>query len=112
MPRRPPQVVAGTPNTLVDLLRSAAIKVETVRLACLAWADEIITYGALPSLETLMAELPKDSSRTVVSAELTPAVEELLERYARRARRVCWIVCVSFGKSFRITGDFSITGPT
>ena len=35
-----------------------------------------------------MAELPKDSARTVVTAELTPAVEEFLERYARRARRV------------------------
>ena len=35
-----------------------------------------------------MSELPKDSARTIVTSELSPAVEELLERYARRARRV------------------------
>ena len=35
-----------------------------------------------------MTEVPKEAARTIVTAELTPAVEELLERYARRARRV------------------------
>jgi len=34
-----------------------------------------------------MTEAPKDSGRTIVTAELTPPIEELLERYARRARR-------------------------
>src|ERR1041384_807642 len=29
-----------------------------------------------------------DSDLTVVTSELTPAVEEILERYARRARRI------------------------
>ena len=57
-------------------------------MVCVAWADELVAAGALPSLEALMAELPKDSARTIVTSELTPAIEELLERYARRARRV------------------------
>ena len=35
-----------------------------------------------------MAELPKDRRRTIVTSVVTPAVEELVERYARRARRV------------------------
>lgn len=84
---RPPQVVAGTPDTLMELVKGASIKLDTVRMVCIAWADELVALGALASLETLMAELPKDSARTVVTSELTPAVEELLERYARRARR-------------------------
>jgi len=84
----PPHVLAATPDTLVELLRSAALKLDAVRVVCVAWADELITSGALPSLEALMAELPKESARTIVTSELTPAVEELLERYARRARRV------------------------
>jgi ATP-dependent RNA helicase DeaD len=36
----------------------------------------------------LMAELPKDAPRTIVTAELSADVEALVERYARRARRV------------------------
>ena len=34
-----------------------------------------------------MAEVPKTAARTIVASVVTPAVEELVERYARRARR-------------------------
>jgi ATP-dependent RNA helicase DeaD len=71
----------------VALLRGAAIKLDTVRMVCLAWADELVARDASADLETLMGDVPKDSARIVVTAELTPAVEALLERYARRARR-------------------------
>lgn len=85
---RPAQVVAGAPDTLVELLSAATLKLDTVRAVCIAWADELVAKDALSALETLMTEVPKDAGRTVVAAEVVPAVEELLERYARRARRV------------------------
>ncbi|MEO7085215.1 MAG: DbpA RNA binding domain-containing protein [Gemmatimonadaceae bacterium] len=86
---QPAQVLAGTPDTIVDLLRGAAVKLDTVRAVCIAWADELLTHSSAGGdLETLMAELPKDGSRTVVVAETNPEIEELLERYARRARRI------------------------
>jgi ATP-dependent RNA helicase DeaD len=55
---------------------------------CLAWADELLARGEDASLEMLMTDLPKDAARVVVAASLTPPVEALIERYARRARRV------------------------
>ena len=85
---KPPQIVAGAPDTIVDLLKSASVKLDTVRTACIAWADELIVSDAAASLETIMTEVPKEAARTVVTAELNPQVEELLERYARRAPRV------------------------
>jgi len=85
---RAAQVVTGSPDALVELMRAAAVKVDTVRAICIAWADEIVAKEALPALETLMSELPKDAARTIVAAEFVPAVDELIERYARRARRV------------------------
>jgi ATP-dependent RNA helicase DeaD len=85
---RPSQLIAGAPDTLVELLRGAALKLDTVKVVCIAWADELVARGELGDLETVMTEVPKDAARTVVTAELTPAVEETLERYARRARRV------------------------
>jgi ATP-dependent RNA helicase DeaD len=84
---RPAQIVTGTPETIVEMLTSAAIKLDSVRAVCIAWADELVTRGSA-ALETVMAELPKDGARIVVASELSPAIEELLERYARRARRV------------------------
>lgn len=86
---QPTHVLAGTADTIVDLLRGTALKLDGVRAICIAWADELIANGGtLGDLETLMAELPKEAGRTVVVAETNPEVEELLERYARRARRI------------------------
>jgi ATP-dependent RNA helicase DeaD len=83
----PPQMVAGTAEVVVELLHGAAIKLDTIRSVCIAWPDDLGS-GGRAALETLMAELPKDAPRTVVTSALTPWVDELLERYARRARRV------------------------
>jgi len=85
---RPAQVIAATPESIAELLKAAALKLDTVRMIALAWLDELVAQGATTALENLMTEVPKDSARTVVTAEISPAVEELLERYARRARRV------------------------
>ena len=85
---RPAQVLAGSASTLLELVRGSAVKLDTVRAVCVAWADELLARGEDASLELLMAEVPKDGARAIVTAVLTPPVEALIERYARRARRV------------------------
>jgi ATP-dependent RNA helicase DeaD len=85
---RPAQVLAGSASTVLELVRGSALKLDTVRGVCIAWADELLSRGEDASLELLMAELPKDAARVLVAASLTPPVEALIERYARRARRV------------------------
>lgn len=85
---RPAQVIAATPDSVTELLKAAALKLESVKMVAIAWLDELIAQAATTSLENLMTDVPKDAARTVVTAEISPAVEELLERYARRARRV------------------------
>src|SRR5262249_12976402 len=85
---RPAQVIAAAPDTLLELVHGATLKLDTVRAVCIAWADELVAKDALAALETIMAEVPKDASRTIVAADVHPAVEALIERYARRARRV------------------------
>lgn len=83
----PSHVVAGAPAELVALLQGSALKPESVRGVLFAWLDPILgTVDAAP-LETLLGELPKEGARVVLAGELTPAFEELIERYARRARR-------------------------
>ena len=73
--------------TIAELLRSAVLKLAAVRTVVLAWVDDLDAAG-MSALETLMGEVPKDSTRIVLAAELSPFVEQLAERYARRARRV------------------------
>lgn len=83
----PAHVVAGAPAELVALLQGSALKPENVRGVVFAWVDAILETQDGAPLETLLGELPKDGARTVLAAELTPALEMLIERYARRARR-------------------------
>ena len=83
----PAHVVAGAPSELVALLQSSALKPESVRGVVFAWLDPILETPDAAPLETLLGELPKEGARVVLAAELTPALEALIERYARRARR-------------------------
>jgi ATP-dependent RNA helicase DeaD len=85
----PAHVVIGDPNTILELVRGSALKVSAVRAVAFAWADAILAEPGLEeSIATLLADIPKDSARTIATTEVTPAVEDLIERYARRARRV------------------------
>jgi ATP-dependent RNA helicase DeaD len=83
----PAHVVTGAPAELVVLLQSSALKLQEVRGIVLAWLDPILETPDATPLETLLGELPKDAARVVLAAELTPAYEAVIERYARRARR-------------------------
>jgi ATP-dependent RNA helicase DeaD len=85
---RPAQIVAGTPEELLSLVQGATLKLEHLRAIVLAWVDEIAGAGGDSSLETLLADAPKETARIVVASAITPTVETLVERYARRARRV------------------------
>jgi ATP-dependent RNA helicase DeaD len=85
---RPVLAVSGTPKELEALVRASLLKLDTVRTVVLAWADDILEEGpdAIRSLEGLLAEVP-EAGRIIVARKITPAVENLVERYARRARR-------------------------
>ena len=82
------QVVAGAPPELLALVQGSSLKLQQVRCVVLAWVDELIAGGEESMLETLMAEIPKEAARIVVANEINTDVEEIIERYARRARRV------------------------
>jgi len=81
-----PAVLAGDPQTLVDLLHASALKLPEVRHIVLAWPEDLGS-AERGALEALMGEMPKDAARTLITRALTPEIEELVERYARRARR-------------------------
>ena len=86
---RPVLAVAGTPTELLELVRASLLKLDTVRTVAIAWADDILEEGAdtVTALEGVLGEL-SDAGRIIVARKLTPAVENLVERYARRSRHV------------------------
>ncbi len=86
---RPVLAVAGSAAELGGLVRASLLKLDTVRTVVLAWVDDILDNGpqSVAALEALLGELG-EAARVIVTRKLTPAVEDLVERYARRSRRV------------------------
>lgn len=82
-----PSALAGSPDEILRLIQSAKIKLDSVTTLVIAWADAIVDMGLMESLEGVMAEVPKDASRSIVTSRTTPEIEALVERYARRPRR-------------------------
>ena len=85
---RPAHIVAGTAEELLALVQSATLKLENVKTIVLAWVDELVAATGESALEILLADAPKETARIVVASAVTPTVETLVERYARRAKRV------------------------
>ncbi|HYD52766.1 MAG TPA: DEAD/DEAH box helicase, partial [Gemmatimonadaceae bacterium] len=85
---RVPHLVSGSPRELLALVRATALKLEPVKALVIAWADQLVHVGDEASLETLLADVPKSAARVIVTGEIDEAVDALVERYARRARRV------------------------
>lgn len=83
----PSQLIAGAPEVFAELLRGSVIKLDQVKVVALGWLDAADPRIA-PVLEALMAEVPKEAARFVLASHMTPDTEQLVERYAWRARRV------------------------
>ncbi len=86
---RPVLAVAGTAVELSALVSASLLKVETVRTIALAWVDDILEEGpeTVRALEALLGELT-EAGRVIVARKATPALENFVERYAWRARRM------------------------
>ena len=86
---RPVLAVAGPATELNGLVRASLLKLDAVKFVVLAWADDIMESGPLEvaALEALLSEAG-EASRVIVARKLTPVVDNIVERYARRARQV------------------------
>jgi ATP-dependent RNA helicase DeaD len=82
-----PHLIVATSATVLELQQATVLKLEHITVAVLAWVDALGAAGTR-ALETAMGGIPKDAARIVIAVEATPAVEEIVERYARRPRRV------------------------
>ena len=83
----PAHLVFGSATVLLELVRATILKLGEVRAVALVSVDDLDAAG-VAALETVMAEIPKDAARVIVASAVTPGVDQLVERYARRARRM------------------------
>jgi len=81
------QVVIGTPADLLAAVRASGVKLDALEAVVIDGASDVQTLGGWEAVETLMDHVPRDAQRVVVSAALTPEVEDLIDRRVKRALR-------------------------
>jgi ATP-dependent RNA helicase DeaD len=75
-------VLTGTPEDLQALARASALKFASVTTVVLAWPEWLIATDRLATLEQVLAETR--DARRIILAWNPQALEDLIERYARR----------------------------
>ncbi len=75
-------VLAGTPEDLQALARASVLKLETVTTVVLAWPEWLIATHRVGPLEHVLGETR--DARRIVLAWNPGALDDLIERYARR----------------------------
>jgi ATP-dependent RNA helicase DeaD len=86
---QPSLAVVGPPSEIRALIGKSVLKLSELRTIVLAWPDDILERAPeqMAELEAIMADIPKSAARVMVAREITPALEEVAERYLRRAPR-------------------------
>ncbi len=77
-------LLVAAPETALALLRRSALGLEGIAAVCLAWPE---SWEDGESLSPVMQDLPKDAQR-VVCTSTSERVDDVIERYARRALTV------------------------
>ncbi len=84
-------VACASPAAGLAAIEHSAIKLGGVTTLVVDGASAMAALGGADALETLTAQIPKDAQRVLLTSELTCAVEDWIERHARRARRLAYL---------------------
>ena len=93
----PPQVnalmrgahlIVGTPGRMLELLRNGYIDVTLLKTLILDEADRLLEEGFAAEMKAIIEALPKDRQTLFFSATFPLAMEELSQRYQKKAERI------------------------
>ncbi len=86
--RRGPPVVVGTPGRVIDHIERGTLKLDEVQIVILDEADEMISMGFKEAMETILAEVSKDSLKWMFSATMSPAVRRVADEFLKNPKSV------------------------
>ena len=75
------EIVVGTPGRIMDLMRRHALRLDTLSLAVLDEADEMLSMGFREDIETILQAAPPDRQTILFSATMPSEILELTSEY-------------------------------
>lgn len=77
------QIVVGTPGRVMDHMRRGVLLLDTVRIAVLDEADEMLDVGFADDMQEILRWTPRARQTALFSATVPPFVDRLIRRYLR-----------------------------
>ncbi len=81
-------VVVGTPGRVLDHLRRNSLNLSKATFCALDEADEMLAFGFIEDIETILAELPEGRQMALFSATVPPRIAALVNKFAPKAEKI------------------------
>lgn len=75
------QIVVGTPGRVKDLIGQNALRLQNVRFVVLDEADEMLDYGFLPDIKSILSHVPKARQTMLFSATMSKEIAAIAQSY-------------------------------
>lgn len=75
------QIVVGTPGRVIDHLKRGTLRLESLVMAILDEADEMLDMGFRDDIEEILNETPEGCQQVFFSATMPPAIMQLTKQY-------------------------------
>lgn len=82
------QIVVATPGRLVDLMERGVAKLDEVKNVILDEADEMLSMGFSESIDTILAQVPKERNTLLFSATMSKEIERISKNYLNDAKEI------------------------
>jgi len=82
------EVLFSTPALAVEAIERSRLNLDEIGIFVVDGASAIFALGAGTALDTVASFIPRDTQRIILTAEMSPQVDDYAERYLRRALRI------------------------
>lgn len=83
-----PDIVVGTPGRILDLISSAALRVDHVRFLVIDEADMTLDMGFLKDVDAIASKMPANLQTAVFSATIPDKLQPFLRKYLQQPQQI------------------------
>mgnify|MGYP003685582887 FL=1 len=86
--RREPHVVIGTPGRIIDMISKRNLITSDITCLVIDEADEMMSFGFLPTLQEIIRSMPKDAQMCLFSATMPQEMLELTDKFMSNPEKI------------------------
>jgi Superfamily II DNA and RNA helicases len=86
--KRGVHIIVATPGRLLDLMERKTVSLSTISNVVLDEADEMLNMGFTESLNSILAEVPKERNTLLFSATMSPEIARISKNYLHDAKEI------------------------